>query len=207
MVEINSIDNIKRMLARGTANKPHDGSSDFDLNPEISTSWPTPLNLRPAAVLVPIIERKTGLKVILTKRASHLKHHPGQIAFPGGKKDETDANETVTALREADEEIGLKTENVDVLGQMPFHETVTHFQITPIVGRVRQDFDPRPEPGEVAEVFEVPLSHLTDPKNYIVEGRFWGGAKRFYYVVPFGPYYIWGATARMLRGFAERLAL
>jgi 8-oxo-dGTP pyrophosphatase MutT (NUDIX family) len=203
MEHLNTVDNIQRMLARGADN----GSSDFDLNPEIMASWPAMRALRPAAVLIPLIERSHGLNIILTKRASHLKHHPGQIAFPGGKVDESDKDEIAAALREADEEIGLAPSNVEVLGRMPFHETVTHFQITPILGQVKKPFTTKPEPGEVAEVFEVPLAHLTNPKNYIVEGRYWGGAKRLYYVVPYGPYYIWGATARMLRGFAERLAL
>jgi 8-oxo-dGTP pyrophosphatase MutT (NUDIX family) len=202
MDQLNTIDAINAMLARAA----DDGSSDFDLNPEIMASWPDMKNLRPAAVLIPVIQRNHGLNVILTKRASHLKHHPGQIAFPGGKVDAGDASETAAALREAHEEIGLTPDNVEVLGHLPFHETVTHFQITPIIGRVKKHFTPTPEPGEVAEVFEVPLSHLTNPANYIIEGRYWGGAKRLYYVVPYGPYYIWGATARMLRGFAERLA-
>ncbi len=197
-----TIDAIKQMLTRSSDVR----SSDFDLNPEIMASWPEMKNLRPAAVLIPLIAGDNGLNVILTKRASHLKHHPGQIAFPGGKVDASDKNETAAALREADEEIGLRPANVDVLGHMPFHQTVTHFEITPIIGCVKTRFTPLPEPGEVAEVFEVPLAYLTDPANYLIEGRFWGGTKRLYYVIPYGPYYIWGATARMLRAFAERMA-
>lgn len=180
-------------------------SSDFDLNPQVITSWPAPLAMRPAAVLVPLVEGRQGLNVILTKRASHLKHHPGQIAFPGGKVDEGDADETDAALREASEEIGLDRANVDILGIMPFHETVTHFRITPVVGKVLERFEPTPEEGEVAEVFEVPLSYIVDPSNYLVESRFWAGSRRYYYTVPYGPYYIWGATARILRGFSDRL--
>ncbi|MFT4716235.1 MAG: 8-oxo-dGTP pyrophosphatase MutT (NUDIX family) [Paracoccaceae bacterium] len=202
MENLNTIDNVRRMLARGAAEK----SSDFDLNADRSSPFPNASALRQAAVLVPLIERSGGLNVILTKRASHLKHHPGQIAFPGGKVEDFDKNEIATALREADEETGLSPDNVDVLGRMPFHETVTHFQIAPVVGQVKMPFSPRPEPGEVAEVFEVPLAHLTDLNNYLVEGRHWGGSMRHYYVVPYGPYYIWGATARILRGFAERLS-
>jgi len=180
-------------------------SSDFDLNPEIILSWPTFKNLRPAAVLVPLLDTPRGIEVILTKRASHLKHHPGQIAFPGGKVDAADRNAADTALREAHEEIGLERDNVTVLGTMPFHETVTHFRITPIVGQVRQPFTPTPEAGEVAEVFRVPLAYLENPANYRVEGRFWAGKRRLYYTVPYGPYYIWGATARILRAMAEGL--
>jgi len=154
---------------------------------------------------VALIDRGAGLHVILTKRASHLKHHPGQIAFPGGKVEDFDANKTAAALREAHEEIGLCPDNVAILGTLPFHHTVTHFQVTPVVGRVLAPFVPTPEAGEVAEVFEVPLAYLSDPANFVVEGRFWVDQKRFYYTIPYGPYYIWGATARILRGFAERL--
>jgi len=198
---IDTTEHVTWALAHG----PDVASSDFDLNPGVPWGQSTAA-LRPAAVLVPLIERPQGLAVILTKRASHLKHHPGQIAFPGGKADAGDADCTATALREANEEIGLAPDNVAVLGTLPFHHTVTDFKVTPVVGRVLAPFTPTPEAGEVSEVFEVPLAHLSDPANFIVEGRFWGGSKRYYYTIPYGPYYIWGATARILRGFAERLA-
>ncbi|WP_422048440.1 CoA pyrophosphatase [Shimia sp.] len=178
-------------------------SSDFDLNPDVIL--PPGRKLRPAGVLVPI-EIKSGIPhVILTKRASHLKHHPGQIAFPGGKQDEADADVIAAALREAREEIGLPSENVDVLGTLPTHETVTSFMVTPVLGHVRDAFDVIPEPGEVDEVFSVPLSHVTDPARFSVQYRRWQGKRRHYFTVPFGPYYIWGATARILRGLAERV--
>lgn len=202
MADDDKIAAIKNMLRR----KHGPASSDFDLNTGLSDYFGDPEKLRPAAVLMPLIHRPAGLHVILTKRASHLKHHPGQISFPGGKVDASDKDAIDAALREADEEIGLNPSNVEVLGPMPFHQTVTHFQITPIIGVVRQEFEPVPEPGEVAEVFEVPLSHLINVDNFLIEGRFWGGVKRHYYVVPFGPYYIWGATAHILRRFATRMA-
>ncbi len=201
IARVDTIENVVEALYRQTAG----ASSDFDLNPQVRNTWPVAAKLRPAAVLVPLIATPIGLNVILTKRASHLKHHPGQIAFPGGKVDATDSDETATALREAHEEIGLHPDNVDVLGRMPFHETVTSFTIVPVVGQVKNRFTPIPETGEVAEVFEVPLAYLADPANYLIEGRFWGGTRRQYYTIPYGPYYIWGATARILRGFAERL--
>ncbi|WP_420480636.1 CoA pyrophosphatase [Phaeobacter gallaeciensis] len=182
---------------------PDAGSSDFDLNPEMSL--PQARKLRPAGVLVPISLASGAPRVTLTKRSSALKHHPGQIAFPGGKVDEGDRDVTHTALREAWEEIGLPQDLPEVLGALPTHETVTSFTVTPVVALLRSEFDIRPEAGEVAEVFSVPLSHVLDPANYIIESRRWRGTRRRYYTVPYGPYYIWGATARMLRQFADRM--
>ena len=178
-------------------------SSDFDLNPD--TVLPAGRKLRPAGVLVPFIMGRDGLEIILTKRASGLKHHPGQIAFPGGKQDEGDADVTAAALREAHEEIGLPPATVEVFGTLPTHETVTGFTVTPVLGRVTAPFDAIPEPGEVDEVFHVPLAHVSDPARFSVQSRRWLGQRRYYYAVPFGPYYIWGATARILRGLAERM--
>ena len=184
--------------------KPSAGSSDFDLNPDVVL--PAGRALRAAGVLLPIYLDGDELRLILTKRSSALKHHPGQIAFPGGKVDEGDADVTAAALREAHEEIGLAPENVEVLGTLPGHETVTSFAVTPVLGRIRAAFDPTPEAGEVAEVFTVPLSHVTEIANFSVQYRRWRGQRRYYYTVPYGPYYIWGATARILRGLAERLS-
>ncbi len=181
-----------------------DGSSDFDLNPE--AILPEGRKLRPAGVLVPVSLATAEPRLILTKRSSALKHHPGQIAFPGGKQDEGDADANATALREAQEEIGLPAEMPRVLGHLSTHETVTSFSVTPVVAVLDQSFDPLPEPGEVEEVFSVPLAHVLNPSNYVVESRLWRGHRRYYFVVPFGPYYIWGATARILRGLAARVS-
>ena len=189
-------------LARLTASLARSGgaSSDFDLNPGMV---PPGRTLRPAAVLVGVMAGANGAEVILTKRASHLKHHPGQIAFPGGKQEDTDPTLEDTALREAHEEIGLPPHLVRPIGRLPGHETVTGFQMTPILAEVAH-FTPNRDPGEVEEVFTVPLSHLLDPACYTIERRLWRGQWRAYYAVPWGPYYIWGATARILRGLAER---
>lgn len=184
---------LRRAFERATG-----ASSDFDLNP--GTVLPAGRSLRPAAVLVAVQDGR----VILTKRSPALHHHPGQVAFPGGKLDdgETPAQ---GALREAAEEIGLPAGLVEVLGHLPPHETVTGFTVTPVLAHVAGRFDPVPQAGEVDEVFAVPLRYLADPANYRIERRRWRGEWRRYYAVPFGPYYIWGATARILRGLADRL--
>lgn len=174
-------------------------TSDFDLNPD--TKLPENRVLKPAAVLVAFHEDG---RLLLTKRSARLKHHPGQIAFPGGKVEQ---GETLidAALREAHEEVGLDPAQVSVLGTLPSHETVTSYVATPVVAMIRGDWNPVPEFGEVDEVFTVPFDHVADRTNYRIEGRRWQGRRRYYFTAPYGPYYIWGATARMLRGLAERL--
>jgi 8-oxo-dGTP pyrophosphatase MutT (NUDIX family) len=194
-------DTIARALALG----PAAPSSDYDLNPEITAALPPGRRLRPAGVLVPLVERGAGLSVVLTRRAARLRNHGGQIALPGGRVDPTDASVADAALREAEEEIGLPRSAVAVIGALPEHETVTGFAVTPVIGHVTATFEPRPEPAEVAEVFEVPLGFLIDPANLQIHGRVWQGRERRYYAIPYGPHYIWGATARVLKALADRL--
>lgn len=195
---IDTVANLRAALAL-----PGHGSSDFDLNPD--AVLPKGRKLRPAGVLIAVDLTGAEPQVILTKRSSALKHHPGQIAFPGGKQEETDADVTAAALREADEEIGLPFGLPQVLGTLPVHETVTGFSMTPVVAILSEQFETKPDPGEVEEVFRVPLAHLSDPENYIVQSRRWRGVRRYFFTVPYGPYYIWGATARILRGLAARM--
>ncbi|MFE3836563.1 CoA pyrophosphatase [Pseudogemmobacter sonorensis] len=186
---------LRAALMRGGA-----ASSDYDLNPGIRL--PEGRRLRPAAVLVPVLPGPAGGRLILTKRASHLRHHPGQVAFPGGKVEAEDGSAEAAALREAHEEIGLSPDSVRLLGRLPAHETVTGFLVTPVLGVIEGAFRPRPEAGEVDEIFDLPLAHALDPAHYLVERRRWLGQWRHYYTLPWGPYYIWGATARILRGMA-----
>ena len=160
-------------------------------------------NLIEAAVLIPIVERNDGLKVILTKRSNNLKQHPGQISFPGGKSEKTDKSLVATALRETREEIGINNNNIEILGQLSQHVTITGFKITPFIGKIRTGFSTKIQTSEVSEIFEVPLSYLSNPKNFRVESVKWKGKKRFFYSIPYGPYYIWGATARILKNLAD----
>jgi 8-oxo-dGTP pyrophosphatase MutT (NUDIX family) len=193
---------IEQMLRRALSLSGND-SSDFDLNPDVPL--PEGRVLRPAGVLIAVDLCGPVAQVILTKRSARLKHHPGQIAFPGGKQDRDDADPRAAALREAEEEIGLSRHLVQVLGELPAHETVTGFLVHPVVGLVRDRYDDTPEAGEVAEVFRVPFAHVTDPARFRIEARRWQGRRRYYYTVPYGPYYIWGATGRILRALADRV--
>lgn len=181
---------------------PAEASSDFDLNPGLGP--PEGTLFRPAGVLV-MVTLADG-RLLLTKRSSALRHHPGQVAFPGGKVDPGDDGPVGAALREAREEVGLDPATVRVLGTLAPHLTVTGFEVTPVVAVVEAPFLPVPEAGEVAEAFFVPFAHLTDPARFRIEARRWQGVERRYYAVPWGPYYTWGATARILRGLADRLA-
>lgn len=159
----------------------------------------------PAAVLVPIVNRAGGLTVLFTQRSEALPDHPGQISFPGGRVDPEDASVVAAALREAQEEVGLSPDNVTVLGQLATYETVTGYYVTPIVGWVEPPFSIVNDPIEVAEVFEVPLSHLLTPGNLQRHFRMIGERRRDYFAIPFEKRTIWGATAAMLVMLARTL--
>jgi len=174
---------------------------DHDLNPGMKPSS----ELREAAVLVPLVERPDGLTMMLTQRTDHLDHHPGQISFPGGHVEPDDGTAEMAALREAEEEVGLERKHVHVIGRLDQYITRTGFTITPVVGLVHPDYTVAPDDFEVAEVFEVPLSFLLDAKNHRRDSRVYKGTKREFYAMPFGDYYIWGATAGMIRNLYDVL--
>lgn len=162
--------------------------------------------LTPAAVLFPIVRREEGDTVLLTQRTAHLKDHPGQISFPGGRVEPEDGSAVDTALRETLEEIGLAEEHVEVIGFLPEYRTGTGFRVTPVVGLVTPPFAITPDPFEVAEVFEVPLDFLLNPANHQRHSVHYRGALRQYYAMPYQDYFIWGATAGMIHSLFERLA-
>ena len=187
------------------------GRGDFDLNPEIKSELITDMRsgvaLRPAAVMVGLLERENGLHVLLTKRTDDLEHHPGQISFPGGHIDDGDIDATAAAIRETFEETGIGRENINVIGRLDTYITRTGFSIVPVIGHIFGSFDLHPDPKEVAEIFEVPLAHFMDPTNHqLLERNFEGNIRKFY-AMPYGDYYIWGATAGMLFNLYEVLAI
>ena len=160
----------------------------------------------PAAVLLGLVARSEGPHVLLTQRTAHLKDHAGQISLPGGRIETTDADAIAAALREAQEEIGLDPQRVDLLGGLRHYDTVTGFRIHPVVGWIEPPVALLPDPHEVAEVFELPLSFALDPANHRRDSYDRNGLRRHFYVLPFEDRYIWGATAGILVNFARLLA-
>lgn len=163
--------------------------------------------LTAAAVLVPLVAREDGLRVLLTQRTAHLIHHGGQISFPGGRVETEDPDPQAAALRETEEEIGLPRDRIDVIGRLDDYATVTGFHITPVVGLLHPPLAFDPDEFEVAEIFEVPLSFIMDPANHQRHSRLMpSGEKRWYYAMPYEERYIWGATAGMLVNLYEVLS-
>jgi len=161
--------------------------------------------LKAAAVLVPIVEHAAALTVLLTRRTDHLADHAGQVSFPGGRIEPEDADPEHAALREAREEVGLPPEQVELVGRLDIYRTRTGFEVVPVVGLVRPPLVLAPDPHEVAEVFEVPLSFILDPVNHELHSRELRGATRTFYVLPYEGRNIWGATAGMLVNLAQVL--
>lgn len=175
---------------------------DHDGNPGLA---PSARALRPAAVLVPLVARPQGLSVLLTLRTAHLHDHAGQISFPGGRIEDTDADAVDAALRETEEEVGLARRHVEILGRLDTYLTRTAYEVTPVVGLVTPPFDLSPDTFEVADIFELPLAFVLDPANRARHSRVFDGVERHFWVVPYQTRYIWGATAGMLVNLAEVL--
>lgn len=163
-----------------------------------------------AAVLVPLVQREAGLNLLLTRRTDHLRDHAGQISFPGGRVEPEDDGPVATALRETEEEIGLSRQHIEVLGQLPVYSTVTAFQVTPVVGLVEPGFTLKLDDFEVAEAFEVPLAFLMNPAHHRHHRFEFAGSERRFLSMPWQggerQYFIWGATAAMLRNLYRLLS-
>jgi 8-oxo-dGTP pyrophosphatase MutT (NUDIX family) len=194
---------------------------NFEIPPSLSDSTIVPLSgdqgtdrmlgiiareqpIRPAAVLIAVVDHPQPT-VLLTQRAAHLNDHAGQISFPGGKIDPTDASPLDAALREADEEVGLDRSFIDPIGYLDLYATSFGFRILPTLARVRPGFRLRINEAEVDDAFEVPLSFLMNPANHQVHSKEFRGVERTYYAMPFAERYIWGATAGILRVLYERI--
>jgi len=158
-----------------------------------------------AAVLVPLVDRGGAIKVLFTQRTAHLSDHAGQISFPGGRVEAADAGREETALRETEEEIGLPRARIALIGRLPDYEIPSGFRITPVVGWIEPPFDLRPDPFEVAEIFEAPLGYFLDPGNYQRRQYHFRGRHRHYMAIPYEGRYIWGATAGMLYNLCRML--
>ena len=163
-------------------------------------------DLVPASVLFGIVLRENGPSVLLTQRTAHLKDHAGQISFPGGRAEPQDASPADTALRETQEEIGLSSSHIEIIGYLPEYCTSTGFRITPVVAVITPPFELSPDSFEVAEVFEVPLSFLLNLANHQQHTAYHHGKLRHYTAMPYGEYFIWGVTAGIIVTLAEALS-
>lgn len=199
-----SAEEFRRRAAVQDSGSVPDEYGDHRLNPDLK-SLIVRDGLHDAAVLVPVVDRGEEATVILTERSSRLQRHSGQIAFPGGRIDPDDASPEQAALREAEEEIGLDRELVEVIGRMPDYVTGSGYRIRPVLSVVRPGFMLTLNADEVEDAFEVPLSFLMNPANHRRESRIWQKRERFYYTMPYGKRFIWGITAGILHMLYERL--
>ncbi len=191
----------ERIVKSLTKARAGPGRGDHDLNPDLKPEGA----LVPAAVLIPLVPRAAGITVLLTQRTDHLHDHAGQISFPGGRIEGTDASAEEAAIRETVEEVGLERRAIELIGQLDPYVTRTGYAVTPVVGFVTPPFTIQPDPFEVADVFEVPLGFILDPANLQRHSRPFEGKRRSFYALPYQGRYIWGATAGMLVNLAQVL--
>jgi 8-oxo-dGTP pyrophosphatase MutT (NUDIX family) len=194
----------RRVERRAIAGDNGGDYGDHRFNPELR-HFIVRDGLRDAAVLIPVVDHKDGATVILTKRTEKLRHHSGQVAFPGGSIDPTDASAEDAAQRETEEEIGLDRGFVEVIGRLPDYVSGSGYRVAPVLGVVRPGFLLTLNVDEVDDAFEVPLAFLMDEVNHGRESREWQGHMRHYYVMPYGDRHIWGLTAGIIRVLYERL--
>ncbi len=194
-----------RSRLTGYCSESFDGVKGFDPALDPLFEGGVAQALTPAAVLIPLVMRETGVTVLLTQRTAHLRDHAGQISFPGGRCEACDEGPQETALREAQEEIGLDPGQVEIIGALPEYNTATGFVISPVVGLVRPPLNLRLDDFEVAEVFEAPFEFLMNPENHQRHAIEFHGAMREYYAMPWQGYFIWGATAGMLVNLQRHL--
>jgi 8-oxo-dGTP pyrophosphatase MutT (NUDIX family) len=199
-----SADDFRLRAARQSGPDADCDYGDHRLNPDLRHLIVRP-GLRDAAVLIPIVDHGGDANVLLTKRTEKMRSHSGQVAFPGGAIDPTDASPEDAALRETTEEIGLGAGDIEIVGRMPDYVTGSGYRIAPVLGIVRPDYFLTLNEDEVDDAFEVPLSFLMDPANHRRESRIWQERERFFYTMPFGERYIWGVTAGIIRTLYERL--
>ena len=194
-----------RALAHARLGDPDKAQyGDFTLNPDFH-DWVHARAVRPAAVLIPVLERMDGLNVLLTKRHDQLKSHSGQVAFPGGKIDAEDATPEAAALREAQEEIGLEPDLVEIIGRLPDYFSGSGYRIAPVLALVEPSAPMIANPDEVDYIFEVPFGFLMDKANHLQGSRELGGRQRFYLEMPYGEHYIWGVTAGIIAALHDRM--
>ncbi len=192
------LDRVRNLLSGPFTPRPH---GDWDL----MRAGPPPVDtLTPAAVLMAISDEPTP-QLLFTRRTAHLKRHAGQVAFPGGRQDPGDSDAVAAALREAEEEVAMPRHLVEVLGTLDPYRTGTGFLVTPVVGVVPPGVPLRADPGEVDALFHVPLAHVLDPANHERHSGQWQGQTRHYWAIRHADHYIWGATAGMIVGLAQRL--
>ncbi|MCB1383836.1 MAG: CoA pyrophosphatase [Notoacmeibacter sp.] len=197
---------LRGRVAREAGPFDVDEHGDHRLNPTIGDLIVKP-ELRAAAVLVPVVQRAEGVRVILTQRTERLRSHSGQVAFPGGRIDPEDETAAHAALRETHEEIGIAPSEVEVIGRMPDYLTGSGYRIVPVFGVVDPGFNYALNADEVDAAFEVPLAFLMSPENHKRDSRIWNGQERFFWTMPWGERYIWGVTAGIIRTIYERLYL